>query len=243
METIVTLNPHSLIRKGQFQAAFSQPKRVETLPRLSHTRTQAQVGNRQFGKAFQVPATIRRRQQPKMSYPSQHTDEEWQTARTLVENAIPMPEVAERLGISYENLKKKAQRNNWFVPATALAKAQTALTERQNKETGESLRVPVEAHLAESIAEMGQKGQIAVLQGLLPKIRETFRENSALLAKEIESWKDAGTAFSIFAKASGLDKPQQAVQINMWGQASGTVSGPDIPLDCTQIDSDASDGS
>jgi hypothetical protein len=154
-----------------------------------------------------------------------------------------MPEVAERLGISYENLKKKAQRNNWFVPSTALAKAQTALTERQNKETGESLRVPVEAHLAESIAEMGQKGQIAVLRGLLPKIIETFGEKSALMQKEITGWKDASSAFGIFAKASGLDKPQQAVQINMWGQSSGTVSGPDMPLDCTQIDTDAFDGS
>jgi hypothetical protein len=173
-----------------------------------------------------------------MSYPSRHTDEEWQTARTLVENAVPMPEVAERLGISYENLKKKAQRNNWFVPSTALAKAQTALTERQNKETGESLRVPVEAHLAESIAEMGQKGQIAVLRGLLPKIIETFGEKSALMQKEITGWKDASSAFGMFAKASGLDKPQQAVQINMWGQASGTISGPDMPLDCTQMPQD-----
>lgn len=117
-----------------------------------------------------------------------------------------------------ENIKKKAQRENWVVPTTALAKAQEALARRQ-EEKQVSLSVPTEAILAESIAEYGQKGQLAVLRGLLPKIQETFRENSALLTKEIESWKDAGTAFGIFAKASGLDKPVQAMQVNLWQQS------------------------
>jgi hypothetical protein len=103
--------------------------------------------------------------------------------------------------------------------------------------------VPSELILAESIAETGQKGAKYVVDGLIEVIRRTFNPSSPLMLKEIESHKEAASMFGMFAKASGLDKPQQAVQINMWGQASGTVSGPDMPLDCTQIDSDASQGS
>jgi hypothetical protein len=175
-------------------------------------------------------------------FPSQYSKELWQQARDLVAAGMTFPEVSQRTGIGLDNLYKKAQREDWFVPVTALAEAREVIAQAQaaKQDNGQEVSTSVQTgvEMAESVAEMGQKGQFAVLRGLLPKIIETFGEKSALMQKEITGWKDASSAFGMFAKASGLDKPQQAVQINMWGQASGTVSGPDIPLDCTEVPQD-----
>jgi hypothetical protein len=171
---------------------------------------------------------------------SPHTDQEWQRARDLVASGMEMPEVSERTGIPYEGLRKRAQREEWLVPSSAVSLAKSGLSPSKQDDCPKI--VPSELILAESIAETGQKGAKYVVEGLIEVIRRTFNPSSPLMLKEIESHKEAASMFGMFAKASGLDKPQQAVQINMWGQASGTISGPDIPLDCTQIDSDASQG-
>ena len=152
-------------------------------------------------------------------FPSQYSKELWQQARDLVAAGMTFPEVADSTGIGLDNLYKKSQRERWTVPSTVAAKAQELVAKRHG-EKQVSTSVQTEAVLAENVAEYGQKGALAVVRGLLPKIQQTFREESALLAKEITNWKDAGTAFGIFAKASGLDRPQTAVQVNLWSQGS-----------------------
>lgn len=161
-------------------------------------------------------------------FPSKYSPELWQQARDLIAAGMTFPEVSDKTGIGLDNLYKKSSRENWTVPATILKEAQKTVALRE-LESQVSVSVQTEAILAENVAEMGQKGALAVVRGLLPKIQQTFREESALLAKEITTWKDAGQAFGIFAKASGLDKPTQAVQVNLWTQGNGAHQTGDGP--------------
>lgn len=171
-------------------------------------------------------------------FPSQFSPELWQQARDLVAAGLTFSEVADKTGIGFENLRKKAQRDNWLVPSTVLAKSKTALsTHREQKQVSQS--VSTDLVLAESVAETGQKGAKLVVEGLIEVIRRTFAPSSDLMKKEITSHKEAASMFGMFAKASGLDRPQSAVQVNLWGQGSGSQAGPDA-LDCTEIDVDAS---
>lgn len=151
------------------------------------------------------------------------TDEQWNEVEQLAVAGLSYEELANRYQVEAGTIRVRAHRKKWAVPSR-VQRLQKMLKEsglNTPKSTGLVDNVTesnVAVQIAENIAEYGQKGQLAVLKGLLPKIQETFRENSALLTKEIESWKDAGTAFGIFAKASGLDKPAQAVQVNLWQQ-------------------------
>lgn len=159
-------------------------------------------------------------------FPSQYSKELWQQARDLIGQGFSFPEVSDRTGIGLSNLKMKSQREEWFVPATAIQRGNAALQQREQKmEVCPS--VTTEALVAESIAETGQKGAKYVVDGLIEVIRRTFDPSSALMTKEITSHKEASSMFGMFAKASGLDKPQQAVQVNLWTQGSGAVQSDD----------------
>jgi hypothetical protein len=175
------------------------------------------------------------------------TQEQWTECKQAAIAGVTFAKLGEAYGMEPSSIKQRAWREQWPTPARVASLKEQALANLPASQKALLPNVdgsPQTAELvAESIAEKGQKGASMVVNGLLSVIERTFRENSPLMLKEIESHKEAASMFGIFAKASGLDKPQQAVQINMWGQASGTVSGPDMPLDCTQIDSDASDGS
>lgn len=168
-------------------------------------------------------------------FPSQYSEEQWQQARDLVAQGFTFVEVSDKLEMSYENVRKKAQREEWFVPATALAKAQEALASKRTVESNGqevSRRVPTGQILAETVAETGQKGAKFVVDGLIEVIKRTFDPSSALMTKEITSHKEASSMFGMFAKASGLDKPQTAVSLNFWG-GPGQSSSPvwEVPTD------------
>jgi hypothetical protein len=156
---------------------------------------------------------------------SPHTEHEWQRARDLVASGMEMPEVSQRTGIPYEGLRKRAQREEWLVPSSSVSLSKAGLS--KNKEENSPAIVPAEVVLAESIAETGQKGAKYVVDGLIEVIRRTFDPSSSLMTKEITSHKEASSMFGMFAKASGLDKPQQAIQVNLWSQGSGAVQSDD----------------
>jgi hypothetical protein len=83
--------------------------------------------------------------------------------------------------------------------------------------------------MAESIAEIGQKGQIHALRGMLPRFLKTFEQDSELLTKPVEDWKTAGSMVNIFSKLAGLDKPQTGIQVNVWGDGWGAQGV--VPVD------------
>lgn len=175
------------------------------------------------------------------------TREQWDEVEKAAVAGVPFTELAERYGIEDNAIRQRAFWKKWAVPnriqklkAEYLAnrgRSDSESTENNPDKPDQSGRDLTASNVvAESIAEYGQKGQFAVLKGLLPKIQETFDEKSALLTKEITTWKDAGQAFGIFAKASGLDKPQNAVQVNVWGDGWGSQGA--VPVESSEVESD-----
>lgn len=177
-------------------------------------------------------------------FPSQYSKELWQQARDLVAAGMVIREVADRTGISYDALRQKISRENWFVPATALSQAKAVLSQvSQNKTVidGEeqsiidqkSQSVTTGVQMAENIEEMGQKSRILALRGLLPRFTKTFTEDSELLSQPIDSWKDAGAMTNILSKLAGWDRPQSTVQVNVWG--AGDVQNA-IPVEAEPVE-------
>lgn len=166
-------------------------------------------------------------------FPSQFSPELWQQARDLVAQGMTMAEVSERTGITLGNIKMTAMRQSWYVPATALAKAKETL---QTARTEVLPSVTTGVQIAESIAEIGQKGQISALRGMLPRFLKTFETDSELLSKPVEDWKTAGSMVNIFSKLAGLDKPIVGIQNNVWSGDFGSQTA--LPADETGQDGD-----
>lgn len=144
----------------------------------------------------------------------------------------------EELGNKFDmepvTIRVRAHRKKWAVPSR-VQRLQKLLRENKlneqviptnpTKEVGNETEGNVALKLAESMVEKGQKGANFVVDGLLGVIERTFNPSSALMNKEITSHKEAGSMFSTFAKASGLDKPQIAIQTNVWQQSDECRDG------------------
>jgi hypothetical protein len=172
-----------------------------------------------------------------MAAPSHYTEQEWQTARDLVAAGMVIREVAERTEISYDALRQRISREDWFVPATALAEAKAVLAQAaqdkqikdQDNQSGNdcsSQNVTKGLEMAENLLEIGKEGALLVARGLLPTLRRTYAPDSALMNREIQSHKEAGAAFGTFAKATQLDKPQHTVSLNFWGGSGSAKTAP-----------------
>lgn len=135
-------------------------------------------------------------------------------------------ELGERYDMEPGTIAVMAHRKEWAVPARVEKLRNELITKRKQEEgnqtnpTGEVGIVResnVGSKMAESIAEIGQKGQIHALRGMLPRFMKTFDDGSELLNKPVEDWKTAGSMVNIFSKLAGLDKPQTVIQTNVFG--------------------------
>jgi len=152
------------------------------------------------------------------------SQEEWKQVEILAVAGMTYKQLGEKFNVEPGTIAVRAHREEWAVPAR-VEKLRKELTESQLSQTNPTGEVGyvkesnAGVQMAESIAEMGQKGALGVVKGLLPKLLQTFQPDSTLLQKDVNDWKSASSMFGIFAKASGLDKPQQAVQVNVWQQS------------------------
>lgn len=159
---------------------------------------------------------------------SELSPEQWKEVEILAVAGMPVTEIAEKFGIEPNPIYLRSSREEWPVPS----RLERMRKELASKEVGESSLAKDKerqagAILAESLVEYGQKGALIVAKGVLPVLERSFSPESALAKSTLESWKDAGTAFGLLAKATGLDKPTQAVQVNLgWGGGASGEEGP-----------------
>jgi hypothetical protein len=69
---------------------------------------------------------------------------------------------------------------------------------------------------------------------MFPVLKRSMEAGSSLSTKEIEDWKTFGSFFATYAKATGLDKPQQAVQVNVWGDGWGAQGA--VPVEGESVE-------
>lgn len=172
------------------------------------------------------------------------SQDQWDEVEKAAVAGVPFTELAERYGIEDNAIRQRAFWKKWAVPnriqklkAEYLANRGTSDSEstenNPDKPDQKGRDLTASNVLAETVAEYGQKGQLAVLKGLMPWLEKTFSPENPLLQAPADSMKVAATGANLFAKFSGLDKPQQAVQVNVWGAPgqSGSTAGAcwDVP--------------
>lgn len=148
-------------------------------------------------------------------------------------------ELGERYDMEPGTIAVMAHRKEWAVPARVEKLRNELAANRKDPtnptgEVGNVRESNVGVQMAESIAEIGQKGQISALRGMLPRFLKTFEQDSELLQKPVEDWKTAGSMVNIFSKLAGLDKPQTLIQQNVWGDGWGAQGA--VPVDGESVD-------
>lgn len=165
------------------------------------------------------------------------TVEQWGEVEKAAVAGVPFTELAKVYGIEDNAIRQRAYWKKWAVPYRVQKLKAEYLAHRVARDSESTEQIPDKPDqfsrdltasnvVAESLAEYGQKGAILVAKGMLPLLERTMSEGSELLTKDITDWKTFGSAFGTYAKATQLDKPQQAVQVNVWGgdwSQSGSV--------------------
>lgn len=135
-------------------------------------------------------------------------DVPWKDVQRVVEAGMPLAEAAERYGLKFDTVKKRAQRERWLTDT----RIKTALAERvKTRGTKNCPVVSPESLLSASLEESGdslRRSALAIARAAL----ESVSQAGGTL--KIESWQDFKTATETGMKAAGLDQqPTQQVQI------------------------------
>lgn len=151
---------------------------------------------------------------PAGSPATQHVD--WKAAETAVAAGVPFPDVAQSLGIKFWTLWKRAQRGKWFIPSTALKRAEKAAREHQQS-AAKSLQASNQAgslgkalcpKLSNGPFSEGENGE-----GSTEKRSSTDEKIGALMLQTLERNDDrasllaSGIAVKALEKASKRKKP------------------------------------
>jgi hypothetical protein len=146
---------------------------------------------------------------------------DWNAIRSVAESGVLLPEVAERFGLPYERVKKRAQRERWLT----VAKVQTLRKRHTEQALSRSVPLPSkEAVLTESLAELGNQVRFSGL-----------RAASSALAKfaeappELQNWSDAKVAVEIAAKIGNWGADEAKVQVNLWQGGASMIREVDSP--------------
>lgn len=164
----------------------------------------------------------------------------WQAIRDCVASGVSMGKVAKRFAEyhpngsegMYELIRKRASRESWYVPVTAMAKARERLeeagfadvhvpSESQSRVTPPSDPVEVGTIVTENAQELAENGSLIGLKlvhGLLK--RASLKSESLAPLVDV---KDISQAIRAVRMAGSLDKPQAPVQFNLWGQGVSQV--------------------
>ncbi len=161
---------------------------------------------------------------------------DWEAAKASVASGVPLQAVAQRLGLDYEVLKKRAQRGKWSRPHLAVREARKA-TEIVKAQAASSLNVPNGSKtqesddkgmfrplsaeektgtiILESAKELAESGSLIGLKLLHGQMRDA-EANPEQLAP-LSNAKDLVTAINGMRKAAGLDRTEANLHLSLWG--------------------------
>lgn len=171
----------------------------------------------------------------------------WRDIQSAIESGVSMSKTAKRFAEFHpkgadallECIKKRAQRRKWIVPASLMGKAQLRLEEAgydvpelsQPCKTPVSDREKVGTLVSESVAEMGERGNLIGLR-LLSSQLERAAKNPQRLAPIVDT-QDVVSALKGVRLAAGMDKQGPQIALNLW---SGSPNVPThVPGDIRDI--------
>jgi hypothetical protein len=181
----------------------------------------------------------------------------WQAIRDAVAAGVSMAKVAKRFAeyhpsghpAMYELIRKRATRESWFVPATAMAKAQQRVEQAgygeivpnvsQSAISTPSDHEKVGTLVSQSLSEMGESGSLIAGQLNLRLLRDASR-NPERIAPLVDV-KDIAVAAKTLRLVAGMDKAAPPVQFNLWGGPGQTQGQTQPARDILNIENWADD--
>lgn len=153
------------------------------------------------------------------------SQEQWREVERAAVGGVPFTELARQFGVTDNVIRQRAFWKKWPVPNRVLKlkaeylAARGASDSESTEEIGDNpdrngRELTASNVMAETLAEIGQKGALSIAGYVGKKLKQSV-EGDLLSAPD--NWKTFSTAFGTFAKATGLDKPQAAVQVQVWG--------------------------
>lgn len=165
-------------------------------------------------------------------------DAPWQDIRDAVATGLSMAKIAKQFAQYHPSgwqalhtlIRKRAQREGWLVPETAMAQAKERLEQSGVRFTEMSQarvtppRDPEKTVtlMSQSLSEMGEEGSIIAGKLSLSLLRKA-EANPEKIAPIVDS-KDIATNIKTLRLVAGMDKQAPTISLNLWGQA-GTHSG------------------
>jgi hypothetical protein len=169
-------------------------------------------------------------------------DAPWEDIKNAIGAGISFSKVAKQFAHCHpqgwqafvEVIKKRAQRQGWFVPVVALAQQREKLEEKGYdvpKMAGTDVsplrdREKTGTLVAQSLEEMGQEGSLIAGELVLNQLRaaQAAPERIAPLVDV----KDITSAAKLVRLVAGMDKQGPAVSLSLWG---GPMSPPGTSRD------------
>lgn len=193
------------------------------------------------------PATVERPKRKQPAHLGTHgqpsptaIDAPWQEIRDLIAAGVSMGKVAKQYAsfhpsgwqALYEAIKKRAQRESWSVPGTAIARAREALAAKGvDVPTVSRKGVPapsdpekVGTYLSLNLTEIGEEGSLIAANLALGQLRAAHK-NPAQIAQLVDV-KDVSSAMKLVRTAAGMDRQGAQVQVNLWGSGMS----PHVPV-------------
>jgi hypothetical protein len=162
------------------------------------------------------------------------TPEAWAEVRRASEAGVDDETLSAQYNVKRDAIRKRRSVEKWITPARIAEAAETERIKAKYKVTNSRTISQVSQGLdvaGMSMEDMGREGVLLATRGLLPIIRETFDPETSILGPA-RNIKEASTLIGAFMKASGLDKPQTAVQVNL---GFSSKSGSQHWLDSSQV--------
>lgn len=176
----------------------------------------------------------------------------WAEIRDCVASGLAMSKIAKQYAqyhpdgweAMYELIRKRATRDQWFVPVTAMGKAREKVIAAgmnvPNVPIGVETGVPavsrpseVGTFVIQSLAEMGETGSLIAGQLNLALLKDAARAPHKLAP--LVDVKDIATSVKTLRMVAGMDKPAPAVSLNLWSghhvpaRDVGTSAGTSAP--------------
>ncbi len=151
----------------------------------------------------------------------------WEEIRLASIAGVPDDRLASEYGVTKAAIRQKRKRGLWPTENRAeleKEKARESLNngrstmrrlskEIETEEDELSQSVSVAALIGKTKEEIGELTGMEVLKALSPQVISAVTEEAESFRPQ--NLKQLAAAFSIISKASGLDKPQTAVQVNL----------------------------
>lgn len=167
---------------------------------------------------------------------SELTEEQWKEVETLAVAGMSYEEIGQKYDMEPVTIRVRAHRKKWAVPSR-VQRLQKMLREKgliQTKPTdlvGNETEGNVALKMAESLTEIGERNALRVAVYTENKLREAI-EGDLLPAPQ--NWKDFSAANRTNADATGRNKPQIAIQTNVWGD--GWSGQGAVPVEAEDAD-------